>query len=72
MPDITITVTLNQAQRVSASFGPKPAELTHEQWIAQNTKGLWKASVKRAESSGAANTAFDAANAQAESDFSGF
>jgi hypothetical protein len=72
MPDITATITLNQAQRISASFGPKPAELTHEAWIVQNTKFLWKQRVKASEAQIAGNTAHDAAIAQAELDFGGF
>jgi len=72
MPDITISLTLNQAQRVSASFGPKPAELTHEEWIAKNTKAFYKERVRQAEASGAANAAHDAAYAQINTDFSGF
>ena len=72
MPDITISLTVNQAQRVAAAFGPKPAELTQEEWVVKNTKRLWKDRVKAAESSGAANASFDAAVAQAEADFGGF
>ncbi len=72
MPDITITVTVNQAQRISAAFGPTPVGMTESEWVVKNTKRLWKDRVKAAESSGAANTAFDAAVAQAEADFGGF
>ena len=72
MPDINIPVTLNHAQRISASYGPKPAALSHEQWIAQNVKADWKQRVKASESQAASNTAHDAAIVQVETDFGGF
>ena len=72
MPDITITLTVNQAQRVASSFGPKPAELTQEEWVIKNTKAFYKERVKQAEFSGASNTAYDAAIVQVNSDFGGF
>lgn len=72
MPDITITVTADQASRIAAAFGPKPAALTQAEWVVKKTKEFYKERVRTAESSGAANTAFDAAVAQAEADFGGF
>lgn len=72
MPDINISVTLSQAQRVSASFGPKPEGMTHEQWIVFNTKSYWKTVVRRAEAQVASNSAHDAAVSQVETDFNGF
>lgn len=72
MPDITISVTANQAQRIAAAFGPKPAELTQEEWVVKNTKAFYKERVKAAESQAAGNVAFDAAVAQANTDFGGF
>ena len=72
MPDIPIPLTLGQAQRVSASFGPKPANLSHEEWIVKNTRSFYRERVKAAESQTAGNTAHDAAVAQAEADFAGF
>lgn len=72
MPDITITVTVSQAQRISAAFGPTPGGMTQGEWVIKNTKQLWKDRVKAVESQVAGNTAYDAANAQAETDFTGF
>lgn len=72
MPDITITVTLNQAQRLAASFGPTPSGMTDQEWVIQNTRKLWKQSVKTAEAKVASNSAFDAASAQVDTDFPGF
>lgn len=72
MPDITITVTAGQAQRIAAAFGPKPAELTQEEWVVKNTKAFYKEMVRKAESQAAGNVAFDAALAQVNSDFGGF
>jgi hypothetical protein len=72
MPDITITVTAGQAQRIAAAFGPKPIELTQEQWVVKNTKAFYKERVRAAESQSAANVAFDTARDQVDTDFGGF
>lgn len=72
MPDITFTVTANQAQRIAASFGSPPNGVTPQEWVIQNTKAFWKQHVKTAEARTAQNVAYDAANAQVETDFSGF
>jgi hypothetical protein len=74
MPDITITVTVNQAQRIAAAFGPQPegSNLTQQQWVIQNTKAFWKEKVKQAEQIAATNAAFDAAAVQVSTDFPGF
>ena len=72
MPDITITLTLAQAQKVSSAFGVKPAELTQEQWLVKNTKAFYKERVRAAESQSAGNAAHDAAIVQVETDFGGF
>lgn len=72
MPDITITVTAAQAQRIATAFGTPPAGVTQQQWLIQQTKAFWKARVREVESRAASNTAFDAALTQAETDFPGF
>lgn len=72
MPDITITLTLAQAQKVASAFGPKPAELTSEEWVVKNTKAFYKERVKAAEAMAAGNAAHDAAIAQVNNDFGGF
>lgn len=72
MPDITITVTANQAQRIAAAFGQPPNGVTQQQWVVQQLKAIVKEKVKAEESRLAANTAFDAANAQVDTDFGGF
>ena len=72
MPDITISVTASQAQRIAAAFGPKPAELTQEEWVVKHMKNWLKARVKGAEAETASNAAHDAAMTQVETDFGGF
>jgi hypothetical protein len=72
MPDITISVTASQAQRIAAALGPKPAELTQEEWVVKHLKNWIKSRVKVAEAEAASNTAHDVAMAQAETDFGGF
>lgn len=72
MPDITITVTANQAQRISAAFGPPPAGMTQLEWVILNTKLLWKGKVRENEVRAASNIAYDAAMSLVETDFGGF
>jgi len=72
MPDITITVSVNQAQRISAAFGPTPNGMTESEWVVKNTKQFYKERVRSAEAQLSSNTAHDAAIAQVNSDFNGF
>jgi len=72
MPDIVISVTANQAQRISAAFGPTPNGMTDSEWVVLNTKTYYKMRVKGKESEGASNAAHDAAVAQVNQDFGGF
>jgi hypothetical protein len=72
MPDIVISVTANQAQRIAAAFGPPSGGLTPEEWVVKQTKAFYKDRVMVAESRVASNAAHDAAVAQALADFGGF
>ena len=72
MPDITISVTANQAQRIAASFGPPPDGMSEAEWVVKNTKRYYKEQVKAAESGSASNAAHDAAVGQVNTDFGGF
>ena len=75
MPTISVDVTNNQAQRISAAFGPIPPELegmTQQQWVAYNIKRILKERVKDYEARLDSNTAFDAARAKVDTDFGGF
>ena len=72
MPDITITVTANQAQRIAAAFGPPPDGVTPSEWVVQNTKKFYKSVVQGFEAQAQSNTAYDAARAQVNVDFGGF
>lgn len=74
MPDITITVTLNQAQRIAAAFGPIPpaSGMTPQEWVVFNTKTYYKERVKAYEGQVSSNAAFDAARTQVDTDFGGF
>ena len=72
MPDITITVTNAQAQRIAAAFGPPPEGMTLQELVTQRTKAFWKEQVRRYESAQASNIAFEAAATKVETDFTGF
>lgn len=67
MPDITITLTVNQAQRIAAALGVSTnAEATTA------IKAILKERVKKYEAQVAGNSANDAAIAQVNTDFAGF
>jgi len=72
MPDITITVTVNQAQRIAAAFGQAPSGMSQQDWVVQNTKRYYKDVVQGFESKVQSNAAYDAARAQVDTDFGGF
>jgi hypothetical protein len=67
MPDPTITLTANQAQRLAAAL--------HVSTLAEATaavKALLKERVKKHEAMVDSNAAYDAANLKADTDFAGF
>ena len=67
MPDLTITLTNAQAQRVAAALGVSSVpEATAV------LKSILKDKVKAYEAQQASNTAFDAAGAKVDTDFGGF
>lgn len=76
MPDITITVTNAQAQRLAtamiARYGAPPEGVTNQQYVVQRTKALLKEIVKGYEAEASSNAAFDATRTQVDTDFTGF
>jgi hypothetical protein len=67
MPDMTISFTAQQAQRLAAA--PNVSTLA-EATVA--VKAILKERVKKFEASRDSNTAYDAANLKADTDFAGF
>lgn len=67
MPDLTISLTANQAQRVAAALGVS----TNAEAVAK-VKALLKEKVKDHEAQQATNSAHITARAQVDTDFAGF
>jgi hypothetical protein len=67
MPDMVISLTANQAQRLGAALGVSTlAEATTK------VKAILKDKVKEYESQVDSNAAYDAARVKVETDFAGF